>query len=392
MRPSALGIVAACATAFTLVAGGCSLLTKYDDFTGDSVDASLVDAAPKDAGREAAYEASTEDTLCSPSIPLVPNVSSIPVMGIAQRTFAGVVSNLRLTQAAGGCVLGKNLDGLDTSCVDGGDPPACAPVDPLGRNCDQSGGIDNAAQSPLFDSSNIGNSKVNILAEWPADVAAQRSGFVLSISSYAGELNNPEVNVDYYPDVGVADGGGTLIDNAAISAGRGVFENTAAYVNNGVLVAKFARLPLHYAFFFTDTPDTQLSAVIWISDAWIIGHPVLDVDAGGLRMDDAQLVGRIVSDDFVAFLANLDTCVTYSDMSQVCGLLDLTDGPSNDGKGPGCDAISFAVGFDLSPTTIAGTAEAVPAVNLCIPDGSTTYEGFVGNLCGTTLDAGASGN
>ena len=135
-----------------------------------------------------------------------------------------------------------------------------------------------------------------------------------------------------------------------------------------------------------------MSVVLWVSDASIVGHPVLDVDAGGLRMGDAQLVGRILSDDFVAFLANFGTCVSYPDMAKVCGFFDLTDSPSADGKGPGCDAISFALGFDLGPTTVAGYAGAVPAINLCVADGGTTYNGFVANLCGTTIDAGASGN
>jgi hypothetical protein len=398
MRPRALGLVAigALVTASAGLAA-CSLLTSYDGFTGESAeDATTADSGPAhDAGAEAAldvFQPTTEDTLCSPTIPPNPEGNDLQ-NDLSTRTFYGVVSNMRFSAADGGCPLGKNLDGLDT-CGDSGPPdssgPACIPMDPVGPNCDEPGGVDINGQQLLFLPTTLGLSKVDLATELPTDVAAQRTGFVLKLSDYGGQLNDPKVTVNYINDVGIGDagsGGGTLVEDASIA--QQYDWQATGYVNNGVLVAPFPHpLPTHFTFFFTSAPSVQHSIVLTISEATIIGHPVVDTDGGtGLTMTDAQLVGRISSDDIVALLADIFACISYSSAGMLCGSLDLTAHRSTDGQGYGCDALSLGLGFDLTPTVIAGTAAQVPALDYCA--GFDAAAPFHGDLCGTSLDAGA---
>jgi hypothetical protein len=400
MRPRALGFVAigALVTAAASLAA-CSLLTSYDDFTGGSAEDATTggDGGPgHDAGADAkvdAYQPTTEDTLCSPNIPANPAGNDLQ-NDLSTRTFIGVVSTMRFSAADGGCPLGKNLDGLDT-CGDSGPPdssgPACIPADPVGPNCDEPGGIDINGQELLFLPTTLGLSKVDLATELPADVAAQRTGFVLKLSDYGGQLDDPKVIVSYLNDVGIGDaGGGTIVEDASVPQ-QYTWQADDAYVNNGVLVAHFPNpLPVHLTFFFTNVPTVQHSLILPISEATIIGHPVVDTDGGtGLTMNDAQLVGRMTSDDIVALLSEIFACVGYESADKLCGSLDLTASRATDGLGYGCDALSLGIGFDLSPTVIAGTAAAVPTIDYC-----TTYDAappFSGNLCGTSLDAGPVG-
>lgn len=395
MRPRALGFVAIGA----LVTGSgslaaCSLLTSYDDFTGAGAEDATAppDSGPAhDAGADArvdGYQPTTEQTLCSPNIPAQPKVSQPPTSG-APSTYTGVVSTLRFVQADGGCLLGKDLDGLDT-CNEPGDAgrAACNAAYSMGQsNCDQEGGIDIAGQNLLFEPENLHLAKIDLAGELAGDVTAQRTGFVLTVTDYGGELNNPKVTVTYANDVGIADGGGTLLENQSVKEGFAL-QDPAAYVSNGVLVAHFKSLPMHFTFLFTNDPlQTPHSLVTTLTDAVIVGVPVLDADAGSLTIDDGQVVGRFTSDDIMTLLTNIFACPGYSAADIICGALDLTAMPANDGLAYGCDAISMGFGFDLVPTTIAGYVNQVPAVDYC-----ATYDAaapFSGNLCGTSLDAGA---
>lgn len=395
MRPRALGFVAigALVTASSALAA-CSLLTSYDDFTGRSAEDATAPGDAGDAGarQDAAlvdvYQPTTEDTLCGSSIPTQPHVTQPPTIG-APVTYTGVVSALRFVQADGGCPLGKNLDGLNTCNVPGdAGLPACTAAYAMAgeSNCDHDGGIDIAGQLLLFEPENLQLAKINLEAELPGDVLAQRTGFVLTVTNYAGELNNPRVTVTYNNDVGIGDGGGTLIENQTVAQGFAL-QDPAAYVNNGVLVAHFATLPMHFTFFFTnDTDQIPHSFVTVLTDAIIVGVPVLDADAGSLTISDGQVVGRLTSTNIMSLLTNIFACPGYSAAGILCGTLDLTADPSTDGLAYGCDAISMGLGFDLAPTTIAGRVNPVPVIDYC-----ATYDAavpFYGNLCGTTLDAG----
>jgi hypothetical protein len=343
-----------------LCAAGCSLITRYDDYTGGGVgtDATVKDSGVTDAGVEAAP--TTEQTLCGPDIPPPPGVDKAES---DLTVYTGVVSALRFTPADAGCpVIGKNLDRID-SCQEGG---ACiTSYTATGCLADLTGGVDNQAQTAAegFLLNELTSSA--LFTNAPTDIADQRTGFVLTVSSYRGELNNPLVNVGFQSDVGTADGG-TLVDESSIIANR-VDLQTQGYVTNGVLVATFSRpIPLH----FTTVLDAGIfqglqSAVLQVSNATIIGHPI--VADGGLTMTDAQLVGRLAVADLAAGLTSFFACIDSTVAPQFCNYLDLPIDPADDGKNVACEALSFAIGFDLAPTVVTGTGTAAPPLDRCSP-------------------------
>jgi hypothetical protein len=351
-----------------LVAGvlgaGCSLITSYDNYTGgepQGTDAT-VDAAPP----------SPEETLCSPNIPAQPSVSDPLLNSISSTTFYGVVKDLRFFAEDGGCPLGKNLDNLYTCLNDGG--PACTSQYTTVKACDGPGGVDNAAAPLLV---NVPKDKVDLLSQLSVDLPMQRTGFLLSINGYGGsaDLNDPDVAVALYPDVGVAvDGGidaGTLVDESSISHGMPVYQAGSAWVTNGVLVANFfsqsdtKKVPVHFHVFINNDPTMPSSVVIPLSYATLIGIPVLDPTTGQMTMNDAQLVGRLEVPDLVTSLTALYGCINESSAGLVCTFPDLTSMPRIDGTGSTCDAISVGFGFDLTGTSFAGVAPAVPTTDFC---------------------------
>lgn len=346
--------------------GGCSLVTSYDGYTGGSgdTDATVIDAGP-----------TTEDTLCAPEIPGKPNVTS-PGLGLSSLPHYGVVNQLRFVPADGGCPqLGKNLDGLD-SCGDAGDTRlACLPIHSDAGICDFTGGIDNRAASYLVAA--VSTTGVNLVEQIPIDLAAQRTGFLLEIAGWAGEANNPQVSVVYYPDIGVDADSGTMIDQDSLSGvGLPLYQANTAWMTNGVLVANFVQdahgdaglVPLHFHVFLNNNAGTPASLNVPISYATIIGIPKLDPVTGGITMTDAQLVGRLRVPDLVSSLTALYGCLNAGSASIVCPLTDLTSMPGTDGTGVACDALSLSVGFDLAPTNRGGAGPAIPATDLCTPN------------------------
>jgi hypothetical protein len=347
-----------------LCAAGCSVITSFDGFSGGSgdTDATVKDAGTGEAGVDAASGPTTEETLCSPRIPSPPGETPESMIN----ANAGVVTAFRFNPLDGGCPqLGKNLDGID-SCDAGA---ACITSYNPASSClgDYAGGVDNAGQVAL---GTLLFSDTGALSNLPNDIAAQRTGFVLSLNNYGGELNNSSVNVGFLSDVGIGADGGTIVDQASVTgSGFHVVTQTQGYVTNGVLVAHFTTVPMHFT---TLLPDASAypgmhGALLNVTDAYIIGHPVLG--DGGLTMTDAQLVGRITAPDLVSALTAVYACVNAGNAPVFCPLLDLPASPQDDTTGLGyCEAISFAVGFDLAPTTIAGTAPATLPVDLCTTD------------------------
>ena len=353
MRLRVVSVVAGVALA---CAAGCSLITSYDGFSGAV--ATVKPGAEAGSGVDAGP--TTEDTLCAPNIPPPPGVdkeeSDLTV-------YTGVVTALRFTPGDAGCqVIGKNLDGID-SCQEGG---ACVTSYSTAANgclADLTGGVDNQGQtaSEGFLLNELTASPA--IANAPTDIADQRTGFVLTLSSYRGELNNPNVNVGFQGDVGTADGG-TLVDESSIIANR-VDLQTQGYVTNGVLVATFTRpMPLH----FTTVLDSGIfqglqGAVLQVSNATIIGHPI--IADGGLTMTDAQLVGRLAIADLAAGLTSFFACIDSTVANQFCNYLDLPIDPADDGKNVPCEALSFAIGFDMAPTVVTGTGVAAAPLDRC---------------------------
>lgn len=380
-----LRLVSVPAAVALLCAAGCSLITSYDDYSGGggSPDAMTKDSGPNEAGVEAASGPTTEETLCSPTIPGPPGQTAQSALNAQQ----GVVTAFRFNPLPGGCPqLGKNLDRID-SCDAG---PACITSYNPGNEClsDDTGGIDNAGHVALGTLLFMSNA----LSTLPDDIVAQRTGFVLSLNNYNGELNNSSVNVGFLSDVGIGADGGTLIDQDSVTgAGFHVVTQTQGYVTNGVLVAHFGTsspIPLHFTTVLPDSgpyPGVH-GALLTISDGYIIGHPILG--DGGLTMIDAQLVGRIKASDLVSALTAVYACVNASNAPTFCGLLDLPADSQDDGTAVGyCEALSFAVGFDLAPTFVAGFAPAPAPVSLCGMDAPVPITDTV--CVPPPLDAGA---
>jgi hypothetical protein len=106
--------------------------------------------------------------------------------------------------------------------------------------------------------------------------------------------------------------------------------------------------------------------VLVVSSATIIGHPI--IADGGLTMTDAQLVGRIKVADLAAGLTSFFACISAEFKSQFCNYLDLPADPADDRTSVPCEALSFAIGFDLAPTVVTGTGPAVPPLDRCGPN------------------------
>jgi hypothetical protein len=326
------------------LAAGCSLVTSYDGFT-------------------------PEGPTCGKRVPDRPGATG----GAAGGNLFGAMTAVRFLEPAGAPPLGYDLDKLCT-CPD---RRACKNPKAVDQQCDVPGtGIDNAAGGIL-----------NVLFPPQADALLQdtlrhgRSGIMIRVQGWDGSPDDSDVSVSVFNIVGLKgdedggapatfDGGNDefIVDDAsllnAMNLGSRYFD-TSAYVSNGMLVAS---LDYDFRLSVPTTPDASAVVFVPLRVARLVGK-IERVGTEGLRMTNAQLVGRVPVADIFAQLANIGLCrdnpMFPTVKASTCAALDLPAKPANDGRDVGCDALSIAISITAGPAKIGGHAAAAGAQSPC---------------------------
>jgi hypothetical protein len=334
-----------------VLAAGCSLVTSYDGFTASG--------GPVCGKR------------FPPEPPAAPNKGGVELVGVS--------TGLKfLDEPDAGSPLGYDLDNLCT-CPDLA-ARSCKNANAGGdQQCDVPGtGIDNAAGSLL---GNI----------FPADANGRlldtlkhgANGVLVRVQDWDGTPDDVSVKVAIFNVVGLkgdVDGGagtkldGTdemLVDEASLfniqDLGPKYFSSTA-YVSGGSLVAA-----LDVDFRFEIPPPNPLAGVIVqipLRSAHLVGK-IGRVGMTGLKLTEAQLVGRVPMADVFAQIANLGICQTDPAFQgfkpKTCAAFDLTAAPvAGSGRSTQpCNALSFAIGLTVGPAKLGGSVAARGPTSRC---------------------------
>lgn len=335
---AALGVAASAAI-------GCSLVLTFPDYVGEACQARRWPDKP----------------------PASTTGGNTELVGVV-RTFSFISSAPKT--AGKPPTLGLDLDGL---CTCPTDPPACRP--PRGREapCDFPGtGIDNAAGRLLA-------------AIYPSNPAPQdqdavnsldvtKGGLLIRVQGYNGRPDDADVTVSLYNVVGLlgdADGGATprfdgtdsfAVDEqqllSAVSLGSR-FNDTAAYVKDGVLVAK---LDVDLRFVLPESlgPAAGRVAYMPLKGARLVGR--IEAAGNGLRMRGAQIAGRMPVPRVMEEVARLGLCPGtpgyVNAKTSACDSVDLPQDPRRDGTSATCDSLSIAVGLEVVPGKLGGSFDA----------------------------------
>lgn len=328
------------------VAAGCSLVTSYDGFApaADSCPAKRVPATPTNRAS-----------------------------GSGDERF-GAMSAMHFLSAEGASPLGYDLDNRCTCPA----KRACTNAKATDDQCDVANvGIDNAAGELL-----------DLLFPPQADGLLQQAlmlglnGLLVRIQGWDGSADDADVAVSLYNVVGVkgVEGGAGarfdgndefIVDDRSLLAGSypgSNYTDTSAFVAKGILVASFD------FDFRLAVPNIQDAAVppgvaeIPFTSAHLVGK-IEKVGTAGIRMVDAQMVGRLPVDRIFAQLPHVGLCSDGGQFAQVkaktCSVLDLPANPASDGKNIACDALSFAMGASISPAKLGGHGPAPPSTSPC---------------------------
>jgi hypothetical protein len=330
------------------VAAGCSLVTSYDGFVPGA------DSCP--AKR-------------------IPDVPTNRASGSGAERL-GAMSALHFLSPEGATPLGYDLDKLCTCPA----KRACSNPQATDLQCDLSDkGIDNAAGGVL---PTLFPPEADGLLQQA--LAVGLNGLVVRIQGWDGSADDPDVDVSIYNVVGLkgAEGGASakfdgndefIVDDKSLIAGAypgSNYTDTSAFVVKGVLVASFD------FDFRLAVPNIANAAVppgvaeIPFTSAHLIGK-IERVGTAGLRMTDAQFVGRLPVERVLAQLPHVGLCGDSPAFAKVkeraCAVLDLPANPASDGKNVPCDAMSFGMGVTISPAKLGGHAPAGPTMSPC-PD------------------------
>lgn len=322
---------------------GCSIVTSYDGYVHEGPEARRFPGRPPPSGAKSGPE------------------------------LLGAMSSLRFLDRGDAGTLGYDLDGLcTTSSLD---TRACTNAKAVDQTDLQGRCIDNAAGAIL------GNlyppSADERLLE---SLRHGRNGVLIRVSDWDGTPNDSSVKVALFNVVGVEgdqDGGAPatfkgqdrfIIDKDSVYNEEDVvpkFVAPAAYVAEGVLVA-----PLDTFVFRIEVPNAQGTAsVVFIplSAATFIGA-IARVGASGLRMNAAQLVGRLPVVQLFKQISGIGVCRDSRDFegikAQTCAALDLPLDPAARRSAP-CDALSFAMGFSISPAQLGALASSPGVPSVC---------------------------
>jgi hypothetical protein len=333
------------------LAAGCSLVTSYDGFTPDG----------PPCGKR------------FPNPPAAAGKTGAEAIG-----FTTSLQFLDDPDAGSGQQLGYDLDNLCT-CPDLG-ARSCTNANAGGdQQCDvPNTGIDNAAGSVLgvlF--------PPNANARLLDSLRHGTNGLVIRVQDWDTTLNDGEVKVSVFNVAGLkgdADGGtgakldGTdefVVDEGSLlnvtDLGPKYF-STSAYVSGGILVAALD-LDLRFE---VPSPNSIAGAVVFIPlrFAHLVGK-ITRVGTDGLKLTEAQLVGRVPIADTFAQIANLGLCQAdppFADIKKrTCAAFDLPSAPvAGSGRSTQpCNALSFAIGLTVGPAKLGGSAPTRGASTRC---------------------------
>ncbi|MBX3203517.1 MAG: hypothetical protein KF764_00550 [Labilithrix sp.] len=261
------------------------------------------------------------------------------------------------------------------SCLE---PPSCvAPADAGAPVCDGPDGRDNVS-GPL-----LGTLALLLPALDPAFLTQRIRqgvyGILLSVQKWNGQPNDPDVVVSFRMSVGIqkdddVDGGAPKfdgndvwdIDPGSIVAGDtlvgqecsaigciGIGSDVAAYVRDGVLVARFDELPL------TVSVGSGRLVLPFIGTVLMAR---ITQDGAGYRIR-GELAGRWRAADILAGSAAIRDPITNTSLCgnpetygyfkrSVCSSVDLAGSPADDRTGAPCTALSEAVAFSARPAKL----------------------------------------
>jgi hypothetical protein len=328
---------------------GCSLVTSYDGF-----------------GSTGGAAAAT----CGPRIPPKPTTPTTT----DEATFQRAAMKSIYFAPVGNQTLGYDLD---ENCT----KPACSPLQPPAGEVKL--GVDNvigrfigAFIDPKMD-----------VAFTDVALKAGRFGLVVEMSKWNQQKNDSAVTVSLYNVIGVnvdgtkqASENGTdayVVDAEEIKTGAlagSTNQDPAAYVTQGMLVARFPRFPLRLVAKTQATAAEGILTVVFLEASF-----VAKVSAGinGLQLSDAQMVGRIEASEMLRDIARIGYCPAgiadagagqqyAANKAALCSILDLTTTKATDGTNKKCSAASVAFGMDFTATSgpLSG-GPAMPQLDEC---------------------------
>ena len=321
---------------------GCSLVTGYDGFTGAST------------------------ATCGPRIPA--NGAKPAGTAADKGALVGAAQTFRFVDVEGQLPKVLGLD-LDENCQ----TIACASKSDSTRVP----GVDNA----------LGKFISQLQQQADISLTAIRNGtigLVVQVNGWNGTDSDDAVAVSLFNVAGLngsTDGGAPSTstgedlyvprdeDLLSSPVAKPAFTSSQAYVSRKQLVARFDQVRLRVLS--PNATGTPVTVELILVDAAVVGTIVLA--KGGIQMADAQLVGRVRDTDMLRTISQLGLCSdtgNYSTLkSQLCGIIDLTDAKTTDGRKRPCTSGSIAIGLAVAPAKLAtGTAPAPLGPYLCPND------------------------
>jgi hypothetical protein len=397
--------------------GGCRGVLGIDDTEVSRA----VDAGSMACGPDAAIAGSGWWSHCSPATgcyslgvptpaqhPIVPpggSTADVPAFFLATRELhLGATNSHFVVDPEAWKYTGLDLDGLCTAsptCIVAGTtastckPSATVPVD--GVYC-----LDN--QVGLLDyrlDSNDGLKSVGAATdvEFNCGLCRGHYGFIFGIDGYNGRPNDDVVRVDIYPSPGIvnepavmdcsawpeasgpvcagSDAVWTIARDALVNPsasgpglGRSRYYDPAAYVRDGVLVAK---LPDNTVFWFPSGDRGSRPVLPFtLHDTVLLGRLVSE--NGAWRFLDGILAGRTYESDLLRSFRLIGVCNDHPGWLTVSSFITASaDLLSTGAVAPEvpCDALSFGFSLRAEQAAVGGLVD-VPALEECVvpnPDG-----------------------
>ena len=309
---------------------GCSIVTSYDGFYGIA-------------------------TSCGNRIPDRPS----PGTGGAGGALVGISTAINFLSPDDAAPYGFDLDNL-CSCPE---KLGCVNAHATESQCDLGNGVDNAAGKALNQLFPVGAD-----GRLQASLDAGEFGMGVRVIGWDGSSNDADVQVSLYNVADLANGTFDVDDDSLLNPADlgSKYVDTSAYVTNGVLVASFDfDLRLIVPGADAAAPSTVR---IPLTSAHLVGK-IERSGASGLRIGNAQLIGRIPTTRIFTEISALGLCANQAGFdsikSSVCATLDVPTNPAQDGTNVNCDALSFAMGIVIGPATLGGHKPVASTPNPC---------------------------